>query len=147
MEINSVFKAFRRGFTKGNVNSIIPKLYIKTLINLFYLIILILAQIEDLKLATLPSGLSYFCTLNKYGIVIVFAVEKIIKSVAAEKKRKRILTETFIEQEKQDEKDREETRRLMREVKELFKQRRAEKKLARQKRKQAKENSKGKNKK
>lgn len=51
-EINSSFKAFKKGFTKGNVNHLIPNLYIKTFVNLFYLVILILAQIEGLGLAT-----------------------------------------------------------------------------------------------
>lgn len=138
VKVDSCIKAFRKGFTKASVNHLIPNLYIKTIINLFYLIILILAQIEDLKLATFPSGASYFCTLNKYGIVIVFAIEKIIKSFAPEKKRTEILTEAFVEQEKEDERAHENIRNIFKQIKASAKERRMAKKQAKKERKKNK---------
>lgn len=126
--VDSISKAFRRGFTSGSINNIIPNLYLKTIINLFYLVILILAQIEDLGFASFPDGVSYFFTLNKYGIVIVFAIEKIIKSLAPERKRMKILTEAFVEQENRDERDREERRNTFKEIKVIMKERKAVKK-------------------
>ena len=135
LKVDSKRKAFRRGFTSASVNNIIPNLYLKTIINVAYLAILICAQIEDLNLLQFNSAFSYFCTLNKYGIVIVFAIEKIISSIASEKKRGSTLTEAFVEQERKEEQNREETRQQIRSIKLLLKERREARKQKRQKKK------------
>lgn len=97
--VNSFCSAFKREFTIANLNNIIAKLPLKVLINLSYLIILILTQIEELGYYAFSANLSYFCKLNKYGIVIIFAVEKIVNSVNLDKKRKKILLSTSIKNE------------------------------------------------
>ena len=134
IRVDSALKAFRKGFTSGSVNHIVPNLYLKTIINIFYLVILILAQIEDLGFVKFSDDVSYFFELNKYGIVIVFAIEKIIKSIAPEKRRKRIILDTFIEQENRDEKEREEMRTTVNEIKSIIKARRVEKRAKKEQR-------------
>lgn len=133
--IDSVKKAFRKGFTGASVNHIVPNLYLKTIINLAYVIVLILAQLEDLGFAKFSKEMSYFCTLNKYGIVIVFAMEKIIKSFKPENERAKILVEAFVEQENHEEKMREERKKLYNEVKSTIRERRRARKIERKKRK------------
>ena len=110
VKVDSKRKAFRRGFTSASINNIIPNLHLKPIINIVYLIILICAQIEDLNLLQFNSAFSYFFTLNKYGIVIVFAIEKTISSIVSERKRKKILIEEFVEQERIDEQNRKKKR-------------------------------------
>lgn len=64
------------------------------------------------------------------------AVEKIIKSIAPERERRKILSDTFVEQEKKEEKEREEMRRSFKEIWVAIKQSRQERKA---KRRQSKE--------
>lgn len=132
LKVDSKGKAFRRGFTNGGVNNIIPNLYLKTIINIAYLAILICAQIEDLNLVQFNREFSYFCTLNKYGIVVIFAIEKMISSIASEKKRKKTLNEASVDQERKEEQDREETRQQIHTLKLLLKERRELRKQKRQ---------------
>lgn len=138
-EINSAWDAFRNGFTKGNVNNFFAHIPLNMLINLFYLVILIVAHVEDLEYCTLPNEVSYFFTLNKYGIVIVLAIQKVIKSVTPDKERAKILTEAFVQQEKEDDAFRDEVKKSFGELKISLKRKRQERKNAKDKRKDKKD--------
>lgn len=102
-EINSAWDAFKSGLTKANVNNFWANMPLNVIINLFYLIVLILAQVDDLGYCEFSKGGSLFLTLNKYGIVILFAVQKIIKSVVPDKARAKIMLEAFVEKENEEE--------------------------------------------
>lgn len=98
--VDTAYKAFKSGFTQFNVW--LSKLPLKTIINVVYLAILIIAQIQDLGYYKFPEELSHFLTLNKYGLLIIWAIEKIIKSVKPDMERAKILKEAFEEQKKRD---------------------------------------------
>lgn len=127
--VNSTAKAFKKGFTESSVNNILAQLPLKVIINLLYLVVLIIAQIEDLGYIHFSDGVSYFCTLNKYGIVIILTVEKIIKSFKPEKERAKVITETFVKKEKEEEKQREAVKNKFKEFKQILKERKQQKKL------------------
>ena len=136
IKVDTAFKAFKKGFTVSSIRHIFSILYLRVIIEVAYLVILILAQIEELGFCAFPKEVSLFFTLNKYGIVIMVAVEKIIKSIAPERERRKILSDTFVEQEKKEEKEREEMRRSFKEIWVAIKQSRQERKA---KRRQSKE--------
>lgn len=136
IKVDSALKAFKKGFTVSSIRHIFSILYLRVIIEVAYLVVLILAQIEELGFCTFPEEVSLFFTLNKYGIVIMVAVEKIIKSIAPERERRKILSDTFVEQEKKEEKEREEVRRSFKEIWAAIKQLRQERKA---KKRQSKE--------
>lgn len=109
--IDTAYKAFKSGFTQFNVW--LSKLPLKTIINVVYLAILIIAQIQDLGYYKFPEELSHFLTLNKYGLLIIWATEKIIKSVKPDMERAKILKEAFEEQKKRDKANKEKEKNLI----------------------------------
>lgn len=109
--VDSAYKAFKGGFTQFNVW--LSKLPLKTIINVVYLAILIIAQIQDLGYYKFPEDLSHFLTLNKYGLLIIWAIEKIIKSVKPDMARAQILKEAFEEQKKRDKANKEKEKKLI----------------------------------
>lgn len=126
--VDSSWKAFKKEFTSANVNNIFADLPLKVIINLAYLTILILAQLEDLGYCTFSSELSYFLTLNKYGIVIVLTMEKVLNGIKPDKTRRRVLLEAFVEKEKIEEKEREEIKAEIKEIKQIVQARKKAKK-------------------
>ena len=134
-EINSALDVFKNGFTKANVNNFFAQIPLNVIINLLYLIILIVAQVQDLEYCKLPEEVSYFFTMNKYGIVIVLAIQKVIKGVTPDKERAKIMLEAFVEKEKEDEE-------LTDEIKKSFSDLKASLKQKKEKRKKVKEESK-----
>ena len=126
--VDSPIKAFRKGFKQANVNNIIPNLYLRTVIHIAYLVILVIAQLEELQLIKINSELSFFCMLNKYGIVIIFAIEKIISSINNEKKRLAIIHDTFVEQEKENDLQNKEFKQDFKELFAILKERRKKRK-------------------
>lgn len=98
--VDTPYKAFKSGFTQFNVW--LSRLPLKTIINIIYLLILIVAHIQDLGYYKFPEDLSYFLTLNKYGLLIIWAIEKIIKSIKPDIERSKILKEAFAEQKRID---------------------------------------------
>lgn len=131
IKVDTALKAFKKGFTVSSIRHIFSILYLRVIIEVAYLVVLILAQIEELGFCTFPEEVSLFFTLNKYGIVIMVAVEKIIKSIAPERERRKILSDTFVEQEKKEEKEREEVRQSFKKmctvIKQLWQERKAKK--------------------
>lgn len=109
--VDSAYKAFKSGFTQFNVW--LSRLPLKTIINIVYLIILIVAHIQDLGYYKFPEYLSYFLTLNKYGLLIIWAIEKIIKSIKPDIERSKILKEAFAEQKRRDKANEEKERNLI----------------------------------
>lgn len=109
--IDTEYKAFKSGFTQFNVW--LSKLPLKTIINVVYLAILIIAQIQDLGYYKFPEDLSHFLTLNKYGLLIIWAIEKIINSVKPDMERAKILKEAFEEQKKRDKANKEKEKKLL----------------------------------
>lgn len=136
VKVDTAYKVFKKGFTVSSIRHIFSILYLRVVIEIAYLVFLVLAQIEELGFCALPTELSDFCTLNKYGIIILFAVEKIIKSVEPERERRKILSNTFVEQENTEEKERQEIRRSWKEFREEMKKRRQERKLIKKRRKE-----------
>lgn len=134
-EITNAWEVYKNGFTRANINNIIPRIPLKAIINIFYVLALIFAQIEDLGFCTFPDEVSYFFTLNKYGIVIVLAIEKILKSFKPDLERAKILSEAFAVQERQDEEERAELKKSFKELKELIKLRKQARKEAKEQRK------------
>lgn len=135
-KVDTAYKVFKKGFTVSSIRHIFSILYLRVVIEIAYLVFLVLAQIEELGFYTLPTELSFFCTLNKYGIIILFAVEKILKSIEPERERRKILSNTFVEQENKEEKEREELRSSLKEFCEIMKKRRQERKLNKKRRKE-----------
>lgn len=136
VKVDTAYKVFKKAFTVSSIRHIFSILYLRVIIEIAYLVFLVLAQIEELGFCTLPAELSFFCTLNKYGIIILFAVEKIIKSVEPERERRKILSNTFVEQENKEEKERQEIRRSWKEFREEMKKQRQERKLNKKRRKE-----------
>ena len=97
LKVDSRIKAFKKGFTKMSAVSVLPNLHIRTILEIAYLMFLVLSQVEELSLCTYPASVSLFLILNKYGIVIMVAVEKIIKSINPERDRRKILVDTATE--------------------------------------------------
>lgn len=128
-EAKTSFEVFRKGFARGNLNNIFSDIIpLKSIINFAYLVFLICAQIEDLEIVIFPSGFSYFCELNKYGIVIILGVERIIKSINPDKQRSKILREAFVEKEKEDEEYRKNHPSLFKRISNGIKEKRNKKK-------------------
>lgn len=135
VRVDSSWKAFKKGFTQSHVNSFLVQLPLKAVINIIYLAILIIAHIEDLGYFSFNPEFSHFCTLNKYGILIMLSVEKIIGSTKAEKERTEILTEANLENLKIEEAKfndfKEELKEIITILKETYKIKRELKRLER----------------
>lgn len=81
--------AFKNGFTFMSSNFIVAHLPIKLLINVFYLICLIVAQMFSLELIGNNEFVS-FCRLNEYGILIYLAVKEIFEVYAKKQEKTRL---------------------------------------------------------
>ena len=126
-EIDSSLKAFRKGFTEGLSFRLFPFLPTKTIIHIIYLAILVTSQVITLyfKDSWIHNSEFYrFLEINKYGIVIMYAFEKIISSISSkeEKERIKIMQETSDVLEKQEQEDRKKRQQEWQELKELLKQ-------------------------
>ena len=127
VKVDTAFKAFKKSFTISSGGHIFSILYLRVIIEVAYLLFLVLAQVEELGFCAFSDEVSFFFTINKYGIVILVAIEKILKFIEGDRKRRKILSDTFVEQETQADKEREELRQAFKEVRELIKKRRQEK--------------------
>ena len=126
-EINSSIKAFRKGFTEGLSFRLFPFLPTKTIIHVIYLAILVTSQVITLYFKDswiYNSEFYHFLEINKYGIVIMYAFEKIISSISSkeEKERIKIMRETSDVLESQEQEDRKKRQQERQELKELLKQ-------------------------
>lgn len=111
--------AFREGFTRGNLNNIFSEFPLRTLINLAYLAILVCAQIEELQLCTFSTEWSYFFTLNKYGLIVLFATEKIIAGFKPDAKRAKIMMDKWREKTEEEKEELEQKRKKRQERKQI----------------------------
>ena len=81
--------AFKNGFTFMSSNFIVAHLPIKLLINVFYLICIIVAQMFSLELIG-DNGFVSFCRFNEYGILIYLAVKEIFEVYAKKQEKTRL---------------------------------------------------------
>ena len=133
-EINSYGKAFRKGYTEGISMRVFPFIQTKTAVHIVYLMILIASHIITLYFKDAPiynSDIYEFLEVNKYGIVIMYAFEKIISSISKkeESERIKILNETSKEMEEHDKQSREEFEKSKQNLKAVLKQRKQAKML------------------
>ena len=98
-KIDSVVKAFKKGYTNLMSKYLIAYLPIKLVIHLLYLCVLLTYHVNSLGYVNVPENILYLCELNRYGIVILYAGEKMIKEIGKDKPRRRILSDTFDENE------------------------------------------------
>ena len=142
-EIDSGFKAFRKGYTEGISMRILSCMPVKIVVHITYLLILIASQIISLYFSDCPIYTSEFYTfleVNKYGIVIMYAFEKIFASISKndEKEKTKILQETYDTMTKEEERLDAETREKFNELKSYCKLLREERKKERQEKKKNK---------
>lgn len=81
--------AFKNGFTFMSSNFIVAHLPIKLLINVFYLVCIIVAQMFSLELIG-DNGFVSFCRFNEYGILIYLAVKEIFEIYAKKQEKTRL---------------------------------------------------------
>ena len=89
ISITNKATAFKNGFTFMSSNFIIAHLPIKLLINGFYLICIIVAQMFSLELIG-DNGFVSFCRFNEYGILIYLAVKEIFEAYAKKQEKIRL---------------------------------------------------------
>ena len=123
--IDSPIKAFKKGLIESFSSNIF---YVtKTFAHIIYIFILVISQIIALYFKDswiCDSEFYRFLEVNKYGIVIMYAFEKIISSISDKnrKVRKHLLKEMSDEREKEEQKEREERQQQLQEIKKLLKQ-------------------------
>lgn len=89
IRITNKATAFKNGFTFMSSNFIVAHLPIKLLINGFYLICIIVAQMFSLGLIG-DNGFVSFCRFNEYGILIYLAVKEIFEVYAKKQEKTRL---------------------------------------------------------
>ena len=80
-------------------SSILYRINFKVLISILYIVILIVAQLETLEFIILPEKLSYFCKVHQYGIVIMYAFDKIVDAIKGHKAHKELVRDIDAERE------------------------------------------------
>ena len=89
IRITNKATAFKNGFTFMSSNFIVAHLPIKLLINVFYLICIIVAQMFSLEVIG-DNGFVAFCRFNEYGILIYLAVKEIFEVYAKKQEKTRL---------------------------------------------------------
>ncbi|MBE7079580.1 MAG: hypothetical protein E7380_06980 [Clostridiales bacterium] len=89
ISITNKTTAFKNGFTFMSSNFIVAHLPIKLLINIFYLICIIVAQMFSLGLIG-NNGFVSFCQFNEYGILVYLAVKEIFEVYAKKQEKTRL---------------------------------------------------------
>lgn len=110
IEIDSSLKAFKKGFTECISSGFFHFLPTKTIVHVFYLVILIASHIVTLYFvdsSVYGSDFYRFLEINKYGIVIMYAFEKIITSISSKEEKERIQTLKEISDKLEEDKQKE----------------------------------------
>jgi hypothetical protein len=88
-KIDTKWKAFKNGFTDCASLIIFSHLPISIIIYTWYLLCIIVSQLYDLGFIVHSEFVS-FCKYNEYGILVVMAINEIVKVVKAKKEKRRI---------------------------------------------------------
>ena len=135
--VDTYLKAFKKGYTEGISKSFLTVFPIKISIHIIYIFTLIASHIISLYFKDYPiynSEFFRFLEVNKYGIVIMYAFEKIIDSIKKKdgQKQMEIMNETCDILDKQDKQSLEEYKaskeKARKVIKEYLKRRKEERK-------------------
>lgn len=88
--VNSMFSAFKVGYTRAASHMLVFYMPIKPIIYSFYLLCLIVSQVVSLGYTFLSNEIVVFCQMNEYGIVILIAIQEMINSWKKKTDKKRI---------------------------------------------------------
>ena len=102
-EPQSLLDAFKIGYTKQASKFFLARLSTNVFIQSAYISILILSQINDLGIIELSDISAYFVNLNKYGIVIIFAIQKLISEMEKSISKRKALMDAYDERIKYEE--------------------------------------------
>ena len=67
------------------------RLNFRLIFSILYVVILIVAQLEALDIIYLPKDISFFCKINQYGLVIMYAFDKIVDAIKGRKGYKELV--------------------------------------------------------
>lgn len=105
----------------------------RLIIYVFYFVILILSQLYELDVIEMNNDWAYFCSINKYGIVIMLSVERIIKAILSLKDRFLTLKNAKTHVDQRTDREDAEYEQSKKEFKELLHMLKDERKQAKQK--------------
>lgn len=95
LEAESAEDAFKTGYTREASKVFIVRVSINVFVQVAYIVILVFSQLEDLGFIKMVEEGSYFLSLNKYGIIIVYAVQKLITEIKKATKTNQIINESY----------------------------------------------------
>ena len=96
----------------------------RLVLSIAYVVILVLAQLETLNIIKLPDDLAFFFKINQYGLVIMYAFDKIVDSIRGRKKYNELVKDidAEIEEDRKKEEEDRDARRAKKREKKLAKQ-------------------------